>query len=636
MKKPSEPGKRRKEHGCPPHDTTPTESLASTFSGKLAARLEWKDGELVAIKVFAKSPSLGEEGVIDTMSVFRVESDREKLTLTRDPSAVVAREKRSAAGAPTYIELHPGGPTASALPAAIAKTTVRLKWEDHALVDVRVGGAFAQEADPPASMRRRVFKTETSEDQVVLAADSTACPAWVEYAANGAPTRIELQHTGNRQGGASPRHNTVISLDWDDGALSSVRVRGDLPTETIPAGHERRMFRVWRRDNEVSLAAEALGVHDDHARQAVDLDHALRAIDKTLHSLDKKVDVLDATVRQDIADIAGGVVEAMWRAQRVPRRLDAALPLVLIAQIHRSGGTLLARLFDGHPQIFAFPQELTWRDGARETKYSWPDIDPSSEGPLRLAKRLVERIADDARTYNLLGYTKQATGRGKDQRLPFQWSQWAYVETFLDTWQAKPPRNRRECLDIFMTAYFSAFLDWRDSQEPKKIVTALKTRTNFVRSYPQNEAFFDDYPDGLMISICRHPADWCASATHAGEKYAGPDEAMAMWRESAECALDLKERHPGQVVLVSFENLVMDPAKTMRWLADRVGVTWNAILTVPTFNGMLVASNSSFEAAVGIDASVLRRRDTLPKQVRERIETDNLPLYRRFVAGTDT
>ena len=35
-------------------------------------------------------------------------------------------------------------------------------------------------------------------------------------------------------------------------------------------------------------------------------------------------------------------------------------PMILISQIQRSGGTLLSRLFDGHPRCFAHPMELSW------------------------------------------------------------------------------------------------------------------------------------------------------------------------------------------------------------------------------------------------------------------------------------
>jgi hypothetical protein len=45
-------------------------------------------------------------------------------------------------------------------------------------------------------------------------------------------------------------------------------------------------------------------------------------------------------------------------------------PMVLVSQIQRSGGTLLSRLFDGHPQCHAHPYELKIGRKAR-----WPKLD---------------------------------------------------------------------------------------------------------------------------------------------------------------------------------------------------------------------------------------------------------------------
>jgi hypothetical protein len=33
-------------------------------------------------------------------------------------------------------------------------------------------------------------------------------------------------------------------------------------------------------------------------------------------------------------------------------------PLFLVSQIPRSGGSMLAQLFDGHPQVYAHPAEI--------------------------------------------------------------------------------------------------------------------------------------------------------------------------------------------------------------------------------------------------------------------------------------
>ncbi len=132
--------------------------------------------------------------------------------------------------------------------------------------------------------------------------------------------------------------------------------------------------------------------------------------------------------------------------------------------------------------------------------------------------------------------------------------------------------------DVFMSAYFSALLTRRTSDKAKKFITASGVRIN--------DEFFDDYPDGLMISPCRHPADWYASASRHKPEFADVDRTMEKWQESAESAMHLKERRPDHVVLVSFETLVADPSGLMMRLAERLGLAWHPILATPTFNRM--------------------------------------------------
>lgn len=326
--------------------------------------------------------------------------------------------------------------------------------------------------------------------------------------------------------------------------------------------------------------------------------------------------------RREILQVANAVLNASWHTRMRPRRVNAALPLILIAQIQRSGGTLLSWLFDGHPEVFAFPHELKWKD-------RWPQIDPRKDGPLQIASSLVAGNLEASRTFNLFGYIKEAPGARSsgDQRLPIQWSEWAYVEAFLEGWDTVRPQSRRQCFDVFMSAYFSALLTLRENDERKKIITAFGP--------PMDEAFFEDYPDGLMISICRHPADWYASATRLRSRYANVDHAMEQWRKSAENAMRLKERHPAHVVLLPFATLVADPSGVMRRLAERLGIAWHPILANPTFNGMPIGSNSSFESVVGIDASAVGRRNCLTPELRDQIEARNLAVYKQFLKGVD-
>ena len=353
------------------------------------------------------------------------------------------------------------------------------------------------------------------------------------------------------------------------------------------------------------------------------------------HRLQREIQKEAKTNRRELLRVASSALAASWHKQKRPRYINAALPLVLITQIQRSGGTLLSQLFDGHPEAFAFPHELKW-GGAN--KYLWPDIDPQREGPLRIMRSLVAENYKDLQTLNLFGYAKGAPGTEEPldtQRLPIHWSEWAYVEAFLRDWERIQPTNRRQCLDIFMSSFFTANLGLRTTKEPKKFITAFAPRVNFVRSYPKNQTFFDDYSDGLMICICRHPADWYASASRHKYIYEDVEFALEQWRESAECGMQLKEQHPDQVILIDFAALVMDPGYVMTSLAAKLDLAWHPILTSPTFNGWPIESNSSFAPVAGIDASAVGRRANLAPDLCQRIEASNLVVYRRFIEAAD-
>jgi hypothetical protein len=369
------------------------------------------------------------------------------------------------------------------------------------------------------------------------------------------------------------------------------------------------------------------------------MEKKLGVMRKSLRSIDKNIRRARGELR-GLRRAANSSVTASWLGRTRHTRINAALPLVLIAQIQRSGGTLLSQLFDGHPEVLAFPHELKWGEGGN--KYRWPQIDPGREGPMIIAQRLVAPNLKDAIDFNLFGYMKEGARHdgldGRDQLLgsPFHWSEWVYFETFLESSQLLPPvKSRRQCFDLFMSAYFSAFLSQRGREGSKKFVTAFTPRVNFIQSYPENRAFFEDYPDGLMISICRHPVDWYASASRHSAHYAKLDQAMAEWRESAESAMELKKRYPSQVFLVSFASLVADTSGVMKRLAERLGLGWDPILVVPTFNGMSTESNSSFAPFAGIDALTVGRPGALVPELCAQIEKENLVVYERFLRNSD-
>jgi hypothetical protein len=302
-----------------------------------------------------------------------------------------------------------------------------------------------------------------------------------------------------------------------------------------------------------------------------------------------------------------------------PVRLDA--PLVLISQAQRSGGTLLSQLFDGHPAIAAHPHELSI---GYPTDEQWPALDPS-EGAGKNFRKLF-----DIGMLGLMrrGYTKG--DRNLEQRQFFLIPKIQY-RVFLRLFESARPANGRQILDHFFTSYFNAWLNYQGSLERKQWITGFAPRlAHFEGSV---NGFFRDYPEGRLIQIIRDPRTWYPSARqHRKSGHTGKDamEILATWCTSAESICRNKATHGDKVIVVRFEDLLGNTQRTMRAIAQALGISYEPILEEPTFNGEAMRANSSFAVdAPGIIDAPLKRQAMLDAEESRLIEQRCMGLYER-------
>ena len=175
-------------------------------------------------------------------------------------------------------------------------------------------------------------------------------------------------------------------------------------------------------------------------------------------------------------------------------------PLVLVSQIERSGGTLLNRLFDGHPECHTHPREL--EIGYPNNKRHWPPID------LNRPESWFEMLHEaHPGKYRRKGYwsSKRAT-----ERIPFLFSVQLQRTIFETCAASRNVASGRDVLDCYFTSYFNAWLDNHNLYTgPKKVVTGFVPRLSL--DVAQVERFFEDYPDGTFISTVRNPCGWYLS-----------------------------------------------------------------------------------------------------------------------------
>src|SRR5581483_5653156 len=274
---------------------------------------------------------------------------------------------------------------------------------------------------------------------------------------------------------------------------------------------------------------------------------------------------------------------ALVRA-RLAHVVPIAEPLVLISQIQRSGGTLLLQLLDGHPELHVDPYELKI---GHPKKHNWPPLDLAQ--PDRWFETLyfpgtAERLRRTERT--------RRPGSGRSV-FPYLFSPRLQKQVFDAAVAARPPATERGILDAFFTSYFNAWLDNHNLYTgPKRAVVGFTPR--LAMDAGNLERYFAAYPDGTLVSIVRDPCAWYESARkHMPAEYGALEAALGLWRASAEATAAAAERYGERVLVLTYEELVREPERATRRVAERIGVEWRTSLLRPTFNGWPVRANSS-------------------------------------------
>ena len=323
-------------------------------------------------------------------------------------------------------------------------------------------------------------------------------------------------------------------------------------------------------------------------------------------------------------EIAGDLRDAREYQSLARTRIEHAVPvrepLVLVSQIERSGGTLLSRLFDNHPECHAHPRDI--EIGYPRKTRDWPPID--LDRPESWFEMLHEAHVGKYRRKG------QWSSKRVAERVPFLFSM-QLQRTIFETWVANGNvTSERDVLDCYFTSYFNAWLDNHNLYTgPKKVVTGFVPR--LTPDLAQIERFFDDYPDGTLITTVRNPCGWYASFRADRSGHDDVEGALGLWRRSAMAALEAQGRRPERVVVLLYEDLVRDAATTMQRIADRIGITMSPALLVPTFNGRPIAANSSFNV---VEQGVLPERaeawrESLDQATATRIEALSDNLYER-------
>jgi Sulfotransferase family len=275
-------------------------------------------------------------------------------------------------------------------------------------------------------------------------------------------------------------------------------------------------------------------------------------------------------------------------------------PLVLITQAQRSGGTLLLRLLDGHPECHVVPFQLRGIDGAAKSLAAQPEEAWQALYDPKLAERYEkghrQEKGDVLRHGEVFSF-----------RLPPDLQRGIYDARAA---QIQEP-TQRDLLDCYFTSYFNAWLDYRNLRAgAKRWVVGFEP--GVARSMRGRDAIRDLYPDGRVLSVVRDPWSWFASARRWEPRWRDREQALDHWCRTGGGTVKWRQKTKPDLRIIRLEDLLGKPKETLRKLAAWLEIEFQPELLQPTFNGLPIRGNSSFaDVATGISTRPLERAEDL-------------------------
>ena len=250
-----------------------------------------------------------------------------------------------------------------------------------------------------------------------------------------------------------------------------------------------------------------------------------------------------------------------------------ARSVVWIYQPPRSGGSLLLRLFDGHPHFAVHPEPVNLRWNRRVTDEKILD------------KFSMEKFRDH-------GFTKKSSNRHQTS-VPISFDTDTFVTTYLEH---RTPGDARSKYDAAQFARFRAWDDYRNATKRKRFFmlhTAMWSRMPIGRAI---DNFFQIYPDGFHVFVARKPSDWLASAISLdGEPRLNDlDAALTEFNAVRTSFLSqLNERADQRILVIHFDAMVIQPKSSLGLLCRHLDVRYRRSMRRTTINGNLTDANST-------------------------------------------
>ena len=254
----------------------------------------------------------------------------------------------------------------------------------------------------------------------------------------------------------------------------------------------------------------------------------------------------------------------------------------------RSGGSLLARLFDGHPKVPSYPFENEFFVGRNGSLINFEDYRSSGDISDIETQEVVNKIRKFA--FDLL-QTKQRYGKD-DSRFDYDGFRRGLAE------MVGQEMNDQEIYDIVHKNFFQI-------HQQSDIDSAAAISNHCSRTFAADlEQFFSTFNDAYFLHTIREPKAVTASLKNYSFFATGKnpesipsnfiDLSIDRWLLAAYMAIKNKLRFSDRYLVVLYENLILNDKETLFRICNQINLEFHEGMLVPTFGNKVWGGNSSF------------------------------------------
>lgn len=260
---------------------------------------------------------------------------------------------------------------------------------------------------------------------------------------------------------------------------------------------------------------------------------------------------------------------------------NSKFEMLMLSAGFEHGGNVTHRFLDGHPELFVYPFESQlgnryandYLSSLERYQYRYPEFPASLS-----SEEYYELFFDE----ELKTYLRKPNG-SKFKSADLQMKESDRIASFVKHMEGKPA-TRANLVEAFFRATFDSWTNYQLSGKNRM----------YVGYCPiigiDADRILADFPNAHIVHVVRNP--YSAYSDTKKRPFPLPLRRYAIsWNLYHHIVAMHQQKHPQNITIMRYEDLVADPEKTLTPICNKAGIQFSETMMYPSWNGKNISDN---------------------------------------------